>query len=223
MNSPLRRRQFLGLSAAAAVTAALAACGGPSTGGSASQTAAADTDFSGVKPAASFDFWSNHPGQSEEAEKQLIAKFQAKYPDIKVNLITGGKDYEEIAQKFQAAQAAKSDLPALVVLSDVWWFRYYMNKSIIPLDGLLKQLDFKLDDFQKTLVDDYGYDSKQWAMPYARSTPLFYYNKDHFKAAGLPDRAPKTWAEFAEWAPKLKAASKAEFAFMYPALAGYAG
>ncbi|MDP5228054.1 MULTISPECIES: ABC transporter substrate-binding protein [Arthrobacter] len=223
MNSPLRRRQFLGLSAAAAVTAALAACGGPSTSGGSAPQAAADVDFTGVKPAASFDFWSNHPGQSEDAEKKLIAAFQAKHPDIKVNLVTGGKDYEEIAQKFQAAQAAKSDLPALVVLSDVWWFRYYMNKSIIPLDGLLKQLDFQLDDFQKTLVDDYGYDSKQWAMPYARSTPLFYYNKDRFAAAGLPDRAPKTWAEFAEWAPKLKAVSKAQYSFMYPALAGYAG
>ena len=223
MNTPLRRRQFLGLSAAAAVTAALAACGGPSTSGGGASQAAADTDFSGVKPAASFDFWSTHPGKSQDVEKQLIEKFQAKHPDIKVNLITGGKDYEEIAQKFQTAQAAKSGLPALVVLSDVWWFRYYMNKSIIPLDSLIKQLDFSMSDFRETLVADYGYDNQQWAMPYARSTPLFYYNKDHFKAAGLPDRAPKTWAEFAEWAPKLKAASKAQFAFMYPALAGYAG
>jgi len=30
-------------------------------------------------------------------------------------------------------------------------------------------------------------------VPYARSTPLFYYNKDHYAAAGLPDRAPETW------------------------------
>jgi sn-glycerol 3-phosphate transport system substrate-binding protein len=219
----LHRRQFLGLSTAVAVGAALAACGGPSTSGGSTAQAAADVDFSGVKPAASFDFWSTHPGKSQDVEKELIAKFHAKHPEIKVNLITGGADYEEIAQKFQTAQAAKSGLPALVVLSDVWWFRYYMNKSIIPLDGLLKQLEFKLDDFRETLVADYGYDAKQWAMPYARSTPLFYYNKDHFKAAGLPDRAPKTWAEFAEWAPKLKAASKARYAFMYPALAGYAG
>lgn len=202
--------------------AALSACGGPSTGGGTS-TAVADLDFKDVKPAASIDFWSNHPGKSQDVEKAMIAKFQEKHPDIKVNLVTAGANYEEIAQKFQTAQAAKSGLPALVVLSDVWWFRYYLNDSIIPLDSLISQLNVPLDDFRTSLVNDYKYDGKQWALPYGRSTPLFYYNKDHFKAAGLPDRAPATWQEFGEWAPKLKAASKAQYAFMHPALAGYAG
>ncbi|MDN3934972.1 ABC transporter substrate-binding protein [Arthrobacter sp. YD4] len=219
----LDRRHFLGLTGASAGAAALAACGGPSTSGGGATTGASDIDFTGVKPAASFDFWTSHPGKSQDVEKAIIDKFQAKYPDIKVNLITAGANYEEIAQKFQTSQAAKSALPGLVVLSDVWWFRYYTNGNIIPLDGLIKQLDFKMDDFQKSLVDDYKYNDKQWALPYGRSTPLFYYNKDHFKAAGLPDRAPKTWQEFGEWAPKLKAASGASYSYMYPALAGYAG
>jgi sn-glycerol 3-phosphate transport system substrate-binding protein len=176
-----------------------------------------------VKPAGSFDFWTSHPGKSQDVEKAIIDKFQAKYPDIKVNLVTAGANYEEIAQKFQTSQAAKSTLPGLVVLSDVWWFRYYTNGSITPLDGLIRQLGFKIDDFQKSLVADYKYAGKQWALPYGRSTPLFFYNKDHFKAAGLPDRAPKTWQEFGQWAPKLKASSGAQYAYMYPALAGYAG
>lgn len=219
----LDRRLFLSLAAAGAGAAALTACGGPATGGTDTATEAAALDFSGVKPAASIDFWSNHPGKSQDVEKATIAKFEAKYPDIKVNLVTAGANYEEIAQKFQTAQAAKSGLPALVVLSDVWWFRYYLNESIIPLDSLVKQLDVKLDDFRTSLVEDYQYDGKQWALPYGRSTPLFYYNKDHFAAAGLPDRAPATWQEFASWAPKLKASSGAQYAFMHPALAGYAG
>lgn len=219
----LDRRLFLSLAAAGAGAAALTACGGPATGGTGTATEAAALDFSGVKPAASIDFWSNHPGKSQDVEKATIAKFEAKYPDIKVNLVTAGANYEEIAQKFQTAQAAKSGLPALVVLSDVWWFRYYLNESIIPLDSLVKQLDVKLDDFRTSLVEDYQYDGKQWALPYGRSTPLFYYNKDHFAAAGLPDRAPATWQEFASWAPKLKASSGAQYAFMHPALAGYAG
>ncbi|MFJ6079064.1 ABC transporter substrate-binding protein [Pseudarthrobacter sp. NPDC092419] len=218
----LGRRLFLSLAGAGTGVAALTACGGPSTGGN-SSTTAADLDFKDVKPAATIDFWSNHPGKSQDVEKAMISKFQEKYPDIKVNLVTAGANYEEIAQKFQTAQAAKSGLPALVVLSDVWWFRYYLNDSIIPLDSLISQLNVPLDDFRTSLVNDYKYDGKQWALPYGRSTPLFYYNKDHFKAAGLPDRAPATWQEFAEWAPKLKAASGAQYAFMHPALAGYAG
>ncbi|BCW63975.1 ABC transporter substrate-binding protein [Arthrobacter sp. StoSoilB22] len=223
MRTNLDRRHFLGLAGLGAGAAALAACGGPSTAGTADAVDTAMIDFSGVKPAASIDFWTNHPGKSQDVEKAIIEKFHAKYPDIKVNLVTAGANYEEIAQKFQTSQAAKTGLPGLVVLSDVWWFRYFSNGSIIPIDGLVKQLDIKMDDFQKSLVDDYKYDDKQWALPYGRSTPLFYYNKDHFKAAGLPDRAPATWQEFAEWAPKLKATSGAQYAYIYPALAGYAG
>ncbi|MCO4256786.1 ABC transporter substrate-binding protein [Pseudarthrobacter cellobiosi] len=223
MSFTLDRRFFLTLAGAGAGAAALSACGGPSTTPGAAVTTVSDVDFSSVKPAASIDFWSNHPGKSQDVEKSIIEKFHAKHPDIKVNLVTAGANYEEIAQKFQTAQAAKSGLPSLVVLSDVWWFRYYLNESIIPLDSLVKQLDVKLDDFRTSLVDDYKYDGKQWALPYGRSTPLFYYNKDHFSAAGLPDRAPATWQEFAGWAPKLKAASGAQYAFMHPALAGYAG
>ncbi|WP_422757220.1 ABC transporter substrate-binding protein [Paenarthrobacter sp. C1] len=223
MRTNLDRRHFLGLAGLGAGAAALAACGGPSTAGTADAVDTATIDFSGVKPAASIDFWTNHPGKSQDVEKAIIEKFHAKFPDIKVNLVTAGANYEEIAQKFQTSQAAKTGLPGLVVLSDVWWFRYFSNGSIIPIDGLVKQLDIKIDDFQKSLVDDYKYDNKQWALPYGRSTPLFYYNKDHFKAAGLPDRAPATWQEFAEWAPELKATSGAQYAYIYPALAGYAG
>ncbi|MEO3942268.1 ABC transporter substrate-binding protein [Paenarthrobacter nicotinovorans] len=223
MHTNLDRRHFLGLAGLGAGAAALAACGGPSTAGPAGVVDTAGIDFNGVKPAASIDFWTNHPGKSQDVEKAIIEKFHAKFPEIKVNLVTAGANYEEIAQKFQTSQAAKTGLPALVVLSDVWWFRYFSNGSIIPLDGLVKQLDIKIDDFQKSLVNDYKYDDKQWALPYGRSTPLFYYNKDHFKAAGIPDRAPATWQEFAEWAPKLKATSGAQYAYIYPALAGYAG
>ncbi|WP_284979022.1 ABC transporter substrate-binding protein [Arthrobacter sp. fls2-241-R2A-200] len=223
MNTQLDRRHFLGLAGLGASAVALAACGGPSTSAPAATVDASAVDFTGVKPAGSFDFWTSHPGQSMDVERSIIDKFHAKFPDIKVNLVTAGANYEEIAQKFQTSQAAKSTLPGLVVLSDVWWFRYYTNGNIIALDGLLKQLNFAMDDFQKSLVADYKYADKQWALPYGRSTPLFYYNKDHFKAAGLPDRAPKTWQEFADWAPKLQAASGAKYAYMYPALAGYAG
>jgi len=47
-------------------------------------------------------------------------------------------------------------------------------------------------------------------LPYSRSTPLFCYNKEMWSKAGLPDRGPETWDEFAEWAPKLATAASAD-------------
>ena len=216
------RRSLLGLGVAGAGALGLAACGGgPEVGGGggAGGGEELDLDFSGVEPATKIDFWTNHPGGSQEVEAQLLAAFTEE-TGIEVNHVTAGSNYEEIAQRFQTAQAANSGLPAVVVLSDVWWFRYFLNGNIIPIDTLVEQLEIDLSDYRDSLVQDYQYEDQQWALPYGRSTPLFYYNKDHFSAAGLPDRAPETWTEFEEWAPKL---TESETAYMYPDLAGYAG
>ncbi|MFX4273017.1 ABC transporter substrate-binding protein [Propionibacteriaceae bacterium Y1685] len=224
MTIPLPRRSFLALAALGSAAVGLSACGGPDTSGETKE--AEEIDFAGVEPAKKIDFWSTHPGKSQEVEKQIIAKF-TESTGIEVNLVTAGANYEEIAQKFQASLAAKSGLPGVVVLSDVWWFRYYMDRTIIPLDNLIKNLEWDLSDYQDSLVADYQYDDKQWAMPYGRSTPLFYYNKEHFSKAGVEDRAPESWQEFAEWAPKIMEANKGSKgflkAFSYPDLAGYAG
>ena len=216
------RRSLLGLGALGAGAMGLAACGGPEIGGGDGGGGAseeADVDFSGVDPAKKIDFWTSHPGGSQEVEATLIKGFTEE-TGIEVNQVTAGSNYEEIAQKFQTAQAANSGLPAVVVLSDVWWFRYFINGNIIPIDTLVEQLEIDLSDYRDSLVQDYQYDDHQWALPYGRSTPLFYYNKEHFADAGLPDQSPETWEEFAEWAPKL---TQGETAYMYPDLAGYAG
>ena len=218
------RRGFLGLAGLGLSAAALAACGGPSTAKpGAAASAAADVDWSKVKPASQITFWSSNPGKSQPVTQQIIDAFHASQSDIKVNLVTAGANYEEIAQKFQTAQAG-GQLPDVTIFSDVWWFRYFMLDSIIPLDSLIKAVDIDTGDYRDQLLADYQYKGSQWAIPWARSTPLFYWNKAHWQAAGLPDRAPETWAEFAEWTPKLKAANLGtQHAFQTPALKDYAG
>ena len=59
-------------------------------------------------------------------------------------------------------------------------------------------------DYVDSLLADYEFDGRHYALPYARSTPLFYYNKPLWQAAGLPDRGPTTWHEFEEWGPHLQ-------------------
>jgi sn-glycerol 3-phosphate transport system substrate-binding protein len=47
------------------------------------------------------------------------------------------------------------------------------------------------------------------SLPFNSSTPLFYVNRDAFKKAGIDaDKPPKTWAEFAVAAAKLKASGQ---------------
>ncbi|WP_040800622.1 ABC transporter substrate-binding protein [Nocardia higoensis] len=187
----LSRRGFLGLTGAAAAGAVLTACAG--TGGGGEQSGDART----------ITFWSNHPGTSKELELEIIRRFQDKHPDLTVNLVDAGKNYEEVSQKFNAALSG-GDLPDIVVLSDVWWFNYALNGTIEPLDGHFAEVGVQVGDYVDSLVADYRFNGKHYALPYARSTPLFYYNKDVWNRAGLPDRGPESWQEFDEWGPKLQ-------------------
>jgi sn-glycerol 3-phosphate transport system substrate-binding protein len=180
----------------------LVACSGPSTAPKPSSSALSGLDFSGVKPAKTIDYWTVHPASSVAVETQLVNAFNSSQSDVQVNMVTAGANYEDVASKFQTAQAARK-LPGVVMLSDVWWFRYYLNQSIIPLDSLLKHLTVDTGDYVSTLYRDYNYNGAHWAVPYARSTLLFYYNKTAWSNAGLPDRGPKTWDEFGGWAKKL--------------------
>jgi sn-glycerol 3-phosphate transport system substrate-binding protein len=227
--SKLTRRHLLGMAGGAAALG-LVGCGGdddddttggdPATTGPASTAGnsaspATTTKFGGVKPAAQITFWSVHPANSKAVEEELIKRFEARNPDIKVKLETAGANYAEVSQKFNAGLAAKQ-IPDVVMLSDVWWFKYFLAKTITPMDDLLKELKVETADYQDTLFKDYQYDGKQWAMPFARSTPLFYYNKQKWSAAGLPDRGPKTWDEMDEWGAKLQAKAGAnEYAFTH--------
>ncbi|WP_084618352.1 ABC transporter substrate-binding protein [Jonesia quinghaiensis] len=195
------RRSILQASGLGALGIALAACSGPATGEERSNNQTSDVDWSSITPAKEITWWSNHPGASKEAEEELISRFTAE-TGITVKLVTAGASYDEVAQRFQAASGTDS-LPDLVIASDVWWFRYFLNGQIMPLDGVFEHLKADVADFNPTLYSDYEFEGQHYAAPYARSTPLFYYNKEVFAKAGLPDRGPETWAEFEEWAPKL--------------------
>ncbi|MBK8867069.1 MAG: ABC transporter substrate-binding protein [Actinomycetales bacterium] len=198
----LTRRGFLGLAGAAGVAAGLAACAGTGSAPSAS-------GGGGAAAGGPLQFWSNHPGTSKDTEAKLIEAFQKANPGITVSLIDGGKNYEEVAQKFNAALAG-GQLPDVIVASDVTWFNFALNKQLAPLDDLLAAAGLKTDDYVDALYNDYKFNGKHYALPFARSTPLFYYNKAMWTAAGLPDRGPTTWDEFKEWAPKLAAVAGAD-------------
>lgn len=171
---PLNRRQFLALAAAAAgVTAGCAGMGG---GGSVK---------SGSGP---IDFWSSHPGQSSAAERELIGRFQDRFPTLSVKLIDAGKDYDEVAQKFNAALIG-TDVPDVVLLDDRWWFHFALSGVLTALDDLFGQVGVDTTDYVDSLLADYEFNGRHYAVPYARSTPVLL--QQGGVATGRPTR-PRT-------------------------------
>jgi sn-glycerol 3-phosphate transport system substrate-binding protein len=198
MSNQMSRRQFLvGMGASAGVLA-LAACAPvavPTT---------STTGSSSVAPSAepvTLTVWSSFSGKNGEAETELVKRFNESQEDVIVDYQFQG-NYEETAHKVTAALQART-APDVSLMSDVWWFKFYLNQAILPLDDLISAQGIDLTDYQDSLINEGVRKGQHFWIPYARSTPLFYYNKEKWEAASLPDRGPETWDEFMEWAPSL--------------------
>jgi sn-glycerol 3-phosphate transport system substrate-binding protein len=163
-------------------------------------------------------FWTAFPsGVNGDAQTALIEAFHAAQSDIRV-VPQVLENYEAIAgQLITGLQTG--DVPHVALLSDVWWFRFYLSQSIQDLTPWLA--DLETDDYVQSLFTEYQRNGGQYAVPFARSTPLFYYNADAFEAAGISDEAVATWSSFREAAPDLISGSGKEAAFLFGNAASY--
>lgn len=154
-------------------------------------------------------YWGSYSGALGEAEAAIVKMFNESQQDVVVKYEFQGT-YEETAQKLTAALAAKQT-PDVALLSDVWWFKFYLNNTLAPLNDLMAANGVDPTDFQDSLINEGYRDDTYWWIPFARSTPLFYYNKTLFDAAGIPE-LPRTWSEFEEIAPSLVEGDRKAFA-----------
>ena len=174
----LSRRAFLSL-AGATMTSLTAGCAGMGGGVSVK---------SGSGPIA---FWSNHPGQSTAVERELIARFQGQFPGLSVKLIDAGKDYDEVAQKFNAALIG-TDVPDVVVLDDIWWSHFALSGVIAHWMTCSAKSGWTQGITWIRCWPTTNSRVGTTRCPTRARLPLFYYNKPLWEAAGLPtaDRLP---------------------------------
>ncbi len=147
-------------------------------------------------------YWSSWGGDSGKAMQKLVDDFNASQKEIFVENQYQG-NYEETAQKLATALAARQ-VPEIASLSEVTWNRFYLNNSLAPLNDHMETAGLDPKDYVESLINEGTKDGTIWWVPFARSTPLFYYNRDMFQKAGLPDRGPETWSELQEWGEALK-------------------
>ncbi|WP_154795322.1 ABC transporter substrate-binding protein [Occultella kanbiaonis] len=201
--SGLTRRQLLGAGLVAATTPALAACFNGGTG------AAEDTVYgqpSGDIPDEFRDrqrvvLWSNWTSHNAEVLQRNIDAFHEAQADIfcEIQIFEG---YDNVESKLAASLQAKQ-VPDISVLSDVVWNRFYLNEALEPLTGYFDE-SFGTDAFHEKFIAEGTVKDDVWWVPFGRSTPLFYFNRDIFADVGLPDRAPETYEEYRDWGIELK-------------------
>ena len=145
--------------------------------------------------------WHSFGGSTGLALQKLVDAFNSSQSDIFVETQFQGS-YEDTQQKLSATIIARQ-IPDLTVLSEVTWRAMHLADALEPLNDYFDD-ELQPDDYIEQFITEGTVRDKIWWLPFARSTPLFYYNKSVFTKAGLSGDAPKTWDEFREWAPEIK-------------------
>lgn len=148
-------------------------------------------------------FWHAMGGPLGEILVDMIKDFNKTHPHIRVieeNLAS----YENLEKKLLASLIAKNN-PDIAQMYEAVTLKMAKAGKLLELGPMIEaQGDFDTDDIIPTMLDDVTFDGKIWALPFNKSLPVLYYNKDSFKKAGLdPEAPPKNWDEFLEYAKKL--------------------
>jgi sn-glycerol 3-phosphate transport system substrate-binding protein len=135
---------------------------------------------------------------------EMVQDFNTSHPGITVVPVFAGNYVEAMAKAMTGVLGGTP--PDVAVLDTPELFSLLDRDAIIPLDDLIAQSGGQswLNDFYPALLMNARANGHVYSIPWQRSTPIFYYNKDLFRKAGLdPNRPPKDWTELVRYAQKL--------------------
>jgi sn-glycerol 3-phosphate transport system substrate-binding protein len=132
------------------------------------------------------------------------AAFEKENPDIKVTPIYSGDYVQTVAKALTAIKGG--DIPETAILLAADLYLLLGEDVIVPVSDIANTPADKawMDGFFPAFLENSKSKGKIYSIPFQRSTPVLYWNKEAFKAAGLdPDKGPANWNDMREMAKKL--------------------
>lgn len=155
-------------------------------------------------------FWHSMGGNAGTVLEEIVADYNATQGaknGYKVNSLFVGP-YQESSVKLTAITSTgdNSQLPDLYQISARGCFEMKDNEHLIPIANMLEKDPEGLDlaNMSPASLQYASYQGKLLGFPFANSSVIMYYNKDHFKEVGLDAEAfPRTLADLATAVEKL--------------------
>ncbi|WP_228728240.1 ABC transporter substrate-binding protein [Brevibacillus composti] len=186
------------------LTAVLAGCGtgnqqgaggqASGAGGSASQPQSQAADAKPVE----IDFWYALGGRNGEMIEKMVKEFNESHKHIVVKPSYQGSYYENHAKVLAAVSAGNQPDVTMVEVGSIGAFAE--AKVLQDLGEYAKGAE---DKYIPGLMGNSYWKEKLYAIPFNRSTPLLYLNRDLLKAAGLDPEGPKSWEELRQFSQAL--------------------
>ena len=153
-------------------------------------------------------WWHSMTAVNGEWVNDLARDFNSSQKDYKIVPTFKGSYDESMTAAVAAFRAGNA--PTILQVFEVGTATMMASKgAIVPVTKIMKDAGQKFDPsaYISAVAGYYTAPNGQMlSFPFNSSTTVFYFNKDAFKAAGLPtDKAPSTWPEVVLAAGKLKA------------------
>jgi sn-glycerol 3-phosphate transport system substrate-binding protein len=154
-------------------------------------------------------WWHAMSGELGRQLEKLAADFNASQSEYRIVPIYKGNYTETVTAAIFAFRSRSQ--PAIVQVAEIATATMMAARgAIYPVFELMRDESepFSPAAYLPAVTGYYvDVDGNMLSFPFNASTPILYYNKDRFRAAGLdPEIAPKTWPELGAAAKRLRAA-----------------
>ena len=162
----------------------------------------------GAQAQTEIQWWHSMGGALGEWVNDQAKDFNASQKDYNIVPTFKGSYDESMTAAIAAFRAGNA--PHILQVFEVGTATMMASKgAIVPVGKVMQDAGLKFDPnaYVPAVAGYYTAPNGQMlSFPFNSSTPVFHYNKDAFKAAGMdPEKPPTTWPEVALAAAKLKA------------------
>ena len=167
--------------------------------------AAGTVEEQGVVPSEPVEITMWHTCSSYRGElmEELLAEYSEDAENFTVVPEYGGSLWT-MRDKLLTAIAADAG-PDVSQIDQFWSSELAASGALVKVGDLIESdEEIALEDFYDKVWETARSDGEIWSMPFSFSNIALYYNKAHFRAAGLdPDDPPETWEELRDVASAL--------------------
>ena len=151
--------------------------------------------------------------------QRIVDRFNRTHPGIHVSAVFAGSYGGTLTKSMSAARVGRP--PAVALESANFIPNLAINGFIQDLEPFIRQDGGTPGSYMKAywpaLRPNAMLNGVVYALPFQNSTPVLYYNKSLFKAAGLdPAKPPATWGQWVDAAKRLTKHSDSRWGLIIP-------